>query len=246
MKNINMEIELKFKPKSPIIIQGFPGFGMVGTITTEFLIEHLKAKPIGKIWSDKLLPMVAIHDEKVLQPLEIYYAEDSNIVILHALSAVQGLEWKISDMILQLAKDLKAKEVISLEGVGAPGLMTENLFYYCNDEKHSSELSKIGLKPLKEGIVMGVTGALLLKTDKDFEGSFPLSCIFIETHSKLPDSKAAAKLIEVLDGYLGLEIDFKPLLNAAKKFEAKIKGLIEKTDKVKSICEEKEKLNYLG
>ena len=45
---------------------------------------------------------------------------------------------------------------------------------------------------------MGVSGALLLKAE------VPLSCFFAETHSSLPDSRAAAKIIEVLDKYLYL------------------------------------------
>ena len=42
-----MKIVLTEKPKNAILIEGFPGFGLVGTITTEFLIDHLKAKKIG-------------------------------------------------------------------------------------------------------------------------------------------------------------------------------------------------------
>ena len=37
-----MRIILKKKPKNPVLIEGFPGFGLVGTITTEYLINELK------------------------------------------------------------------------------------------------------------------------------------------------------------------------------------------------------------
>ena len=43
-----MKIILKKVPRNPIIIEGFPSFGLVGTITTEFLLEHLKAELIGE------------------------------------------------------------------------------------------------------------------------------------------------------------------------------------------------------
>jgi len=237
---ILMEIKLKQKPKSPIIIEGFPGFGMVSTIATEFLIEHLNAKPIGKIWSKKLMPLVAIHNSKILQPLEIYYDKKDNIVILHALSNVNGLEWEISEMIIELARQLKAKEVISLEGVGSMDQKSNNTFYYSRNEKIIKSFEKIGLKPLKEGIVIGVTGALLLKSE-----NIAVSCIFTETHSKLPDSKAAAKIIETLDKYLGLKVDYRPLIKAAEKFEAKLKGIMEQGKKAGSL-KEKKQLDYLG
>jgi len=43
-----MNFELSKKPKNPIILEGFPGFGLVGTISTEYLIEHLNAERLDK------------------------------------------------------------------------------------------------------------------------------------------------------------------------------------------------------
>src|SRR3989339_1391323 len=184
-----MEIVLNEKPKTPIIIQGFPGFGLVGTIATEFLLEHLKMRNIGHIWLDELQPMVAVHNEKVVHPLGLFYNEKYNIVILHVVTAAQGLEWKLSEAILKLSDDLKATEIISLEGVGA-STETDNprTFFYSTSDKKKKELSRLWLDPLKEGIIIGVTSALLLKSKA------AMSCVFVETHSTLPDSKAAAKL----------------------------------------------------
>ena len=36
-----MRIELKKRPKRVTILEGFPGFGLVATIATEFLIQQL-------------------------------------------------------------------------------------------------------------------------------------------------------------------------------------------------------------
>ena len=232
-----MHIELSEKPRDVTIVEGFPGFGLVSTISTEFLVEHLDAKPIGKIWSEKLFPLVAIHNSKIVQPLEVFYVKSKNLIILHAISNIKGLEWEISEMIIELAKEVKAKEIISLEGVGAVDGKGE-AFFYSNINKDG--LSKLGITPLKEGIVVGVTGALLLKQDE-----IPLSCIFVETQSGLPDSKAAAKIIEILDKYLNLGVDYKPLLKMAKQFEGKIKNIIDQSNKVR-VDSDKKILHYLG
>ena len=88
---------------------------------------------------------------------------------------------------------------------------------------------------------MGTTGILLLKSEKNL----PVTSIFAEAHSELPDSKAAAKVIEVLDKYLRLKIDYKPLLEQAEKFETKLKELISKGQKV-SEEQQKKKLSYVG
>ena len=36
----NMELQLFKKPKGVRILQGFPGMGLIGTISTEYLMEH--------------------------------------------------------------------------------------------------------------------------------------------------------------------------------------------------------------
>ena len=68
---------------------------------------------------------------------------------------------------------------------------------------------------------------------------------FAETHSQLPDSKAAAKIIEILDKYLGLEVDYKPLLDTAKKFEEKIKDIITQSQNVTAERDRKA-MSYVG
>lgn len=238
-----MKIELEKKPRNSILIEGFPGFGLVGTIATEFLIEHLKAKRIGRIYSDKISPMVAVHDEKAIDPLGIFYDSKTNIMILHALIGVNGLEWQLADLLNELSKELKFKEIIGIEGIGSQNLLMgddqkEIKSYYYSSNKKWGDAGSI---PLKEGIVMGVTGALLLNIK-----NVPLSCVFAETHSNLPDSRAAAKIIEVLDSYLGLKIDYKPLLKKSEEFESKLKGLLEKGKAAEKLKQHKEELNYLG
>ena len=79
------------------------------------------------------------------------------------------------------------------------------------------------LNKLDEGIIMGVTGALLLRED------ITLNCILAETHSQLPDSRAAARIVQVLDKYLGLKVDYKPLLKQAEHFETKLRDVIAKS-----------------
>jgi len=234
-----MELKLTTKPKSPTIIEGFPGLGLIGTIVTEYLIKHLGAKSIGYIKCDKIPPMVAIHESKIIQPLEVFYAKSKNLVILHALTDVKGTEWEISEGLAELCKVLKAKEVVSIEGILGQG-QEINLYYYSQDPKAQIKFNKAKATGLKEGIVTGVTAAMLLKSKElNFTG------IFAETHSKLPDSRAAAKIIEMLDSYLGLGVDYKPLEAAAAEFEKQIKGYAEKMQKTAEKTDDK-CVNYFG
>jgi len=237
-----MKVILKKKPKNPIIIEGFPGFGLIGTIATEYLIDHLQCEEIGKYWFDEIAATVAIHEGKIVQPVSVYYHAKHNLVIVHSISGGAGIEWKAAEFVLGLAKDLNAKEIISLEGVGSPTLVetAPKMYYYTSKDTFKKKMEKIKLDPLKEGIIMGITSAMMVMNDK-----IPLTCFFAETHTNLPDSKAAAKVIEILDKYLGLKVDPKPLMKQAEKFEDKLKNLMEQGQQAQKIKDRKD-VNYFG
>lgn len=229
-----MKIVLKKTPKRPIIIEGFPSFGLVGTITTEFLLEHLKAELIGEFQYTELSPIAAIHKGKLINPMAVWYVRDKNIVILHTILNVKGYEWEIAKEVMDVAKKMNAKEIISLEGVATDDVSDEIKVYYYGNKK----LEEFGAQPVKESIIMGVSASLMLRYNK-------ISCLFAGAHSQLPDSKAAAKLIEILDKYLGLKVDYHPLLKQAEEFENKIKNILQKSNKTLKEADKKS-MSYLG
>lgn len=236
-----MQLKLTKKPKNCRLIEGFPGFGLVGTIANEFLLEHLKFEQIGRIVFDEIPATVAIHEGKIVEPLGIFYNKEYNLVLLHAITASSGIEWRLSEMVIEIVKQLNVKEIICLEGVGSnEETTTSRVFFYSNNESSRKKFDKIKVDRLKEGIIIGVTGAVLLRA-----GNVPLSCIFAETHTSLPDSKAAAKIIEVLDKYLDLKVDYKPLMVQAEKFEEKLKSLLMDGQKAHQLSEQK-RLSYVG
>jgi len=229
-----LKIVLKKTPKNPIIIEGFPSFGLVGTITTEFLLEHLKAELIGEFHYNELSPVAAIHKGKLINPMAIWYVPKKNIVILHTILNVKGFEWEIAEAVMDMAKKMTAKKIISLEGVATDDPSGDIKAYYYGDKK----LEECGAKPVKESIIMGVSASLMLRHKN-------ITCLFAAAHSQLPDSKAAAKLIEILDKYLGLEVDYNPLLKQAEDFEDKIKKIMQGSNKTLQEADKKN-MSYLG
>ena len=159
-------------------------------------------------------------------------------MLIQAITEVSGVEWQVANVIHDIAKELKAKEIVVVESMPPHQKQKTNIYYYSEHIK----IKKI--QPLEEGIVMGATAALLLKT-KDI----PIICFFAEAHSQLPDSEAAAKVVEALDDYLKLDVNFKPLQDAAKKFEQDLKHFIQKT-KERALPQQqtsmKKDLSYIG
>ncbi len=231
-------MELTKKPQKPIILQGFPGFGLVGTITTEFLIRHCKCEMIGKMWFEDLPAAVAIHKGEIIHPVSIYYNEDYNLVILHSISGGQGIEWKVTDFLMELGNQLDATEFLSLEGIGiSEEKETSDVFYHTTTNERKKYLEEKGLKQLNEGVMMGVTSALILKEKRQ------ITTLFVETHADFPDSKAAAELIKCLDKILDLDVDPGPLYESAKKFEENFNKIIQQGHHTQN---KKRQMNYLG
>lgn len=229
-----LNVRLNKKPKNVTIIEGFPGFGLVGTIATEFLLEHLATEQIGEFVYDELPPSLAIHNGRLVHPMGIHFAKQHKLVILHTILNTKGEEWRVADAVTKLARDLSAKEIISLEGVNALAPQDEPKIFY-----HGAKaFEKAGAEPMKEGIIIGVTASMMLRNPK-------MSCLFAETHSALPDSKAAAKIIEVLDRHLKLKVKTAPLLKQAQQFEQKLKAILQQTSKTNEEADKKT-LSYLG
>jgi uncharacterized protein len=232
-------MDLKKRPQNPIVITGFPGFGLVGSIATEFLIEHCACEMIGSHHFEKMPATIAVHEGKIINPVNIYFSADKNIVIVHGITGGQGMEWEYADFVLKLADELKAKEIISLEGVGSANQENTKVFHLVSEEAKKEQMKQLGIGELREGIIVGVTSALLMKS------TFPIVALFAETHSELPDSKASAHIIETLNKYLSLNIDINPLLAQAQKFEDKLNKILKQGSDVQDQMKKKQ-LSYVG
>lgn len=244
-----MDIELSKDISNARVLSGFPGFGLVATIASEYLIEHLEGEVVGKYWFEELPAQIAIHEGKVINPITLFYSEKYNLLIIHAISGTQGIEWKAAQFVRDICQKVNAQELITLEGVAISSQNQEegsesseeppSAYYHSTTKDNIPELDEASEGKLNEGIILGVTASLMLTT------SIPMTNVFVETHSQLPDSKAAAKLIEILDKYMGMNVDYEPLLQTAEKFEEKLKGIMEQSQQAQEVKNTKD-LSYLG
>lgn len=233
-------MELWEHPKRCRMVIGFPGFGLIGTITTEFLLDHLETRQIGRILFKELPSTLAVHKGKVMDPIGIYYNEKYNIVVIRGLVASSGIEWQIAEEIEKIVNALDPYDIVDIEGVSSQTVEDEpKVYYYSNVDEKRKKMASLGYTELTEGIIMGVTSTILLKVKKD------MLCLFAETHSELPDSKGAAKIIEAMDKFIGLDIDYKPLMDQAVIFEQKLKDMMNKSMTVQKEADKKN-LSYVG
>lgn len=212
------------KLKKPIIIEGFPGIGMIGTISTSYLADKLEMKLVGQISSTHFPPIASIHDFKPMSPARIYASEKYNTIILFSEFVIPSeIVYSLSAEILNYAKKKNASAIYSFAGMGAEK-PDDKIYSIASTAQIGQNLKKAGSELIKEGATQGVSGVLLVQSALE---NFPAANLLIQTSSPL-DPKGSAKLLQFYSKLTGLPIDTTELVYQGAKIENKLKDSLEK------------------
>jgi predicted ATP-grasp superfamily ATP-dependent carboligase len=105
-------------------------------------------------------------------------------------------------------------EEVDLLGVGSTVKMRELL-------------AALGIKPLEQGVIKGITGVLL---GEGRRRGLDIMSIMVEADPRFPDARAAATLISHLNELLpAIDLDHAPLLEEAERIEEQVRSMVEGT-----------------
>jgi uncharacterized protein len=232
-------------PKGAIIFEGFQGIGLVGTLAAQYIADVSKAEVVGYIDVPDFPPIAILVNGQIRNPIRVYKLKKGNktfVIVESELPIPQKLVNPIARAISEFAKKIHAKEIISLEGLAVPKAPQDsNVYWISNNEKKFNHLKKAA-SLLKNGIVVGVSAALLIQSKVK---KIPAAVIMAEAHADFPDGIAAASLIKSLNKIYSLDIDTTPLEKESKRFENKVWSIIEKAQKLKE-SSEKPGETYIG
>lgn len=222
-----IELHLFKKPsvKNPIVIEGFPGIGLVGTISCNYLVEKLKMDYIGFVSSDKFPPLASIHNFEPYYPTRIFESKKHNLIVLFSEFLIPiNVIYDISKAILDLSEKVKAKKIISLAGISVMGEQDE-VFGIANTKKDTEMIKSKGVKLIREGASTGVNAMLLI--DGKVKG-IPVISLLAESKPGYIDPFAASMVLNSLNKILKLNVDTKPLREESKKIEEGMRDIIER------------------
>lgn len=220
--------------KNPLIIVGFPGIGLVGSIATSYFVEKNGFKMVGYVTSNEFAPLAAIHNYTPLPPARIYYSKEKNIVVvLSEIVVPVSVSNEFAHEILDFAKELKSGKIISVGGISLKE--SENAVYIVGNEKKEVDSlvsKKIG-RSIREGATTGVTGTLLALAGV---AGYSILAVLAEASPDFVDPKAAAnalqalsKIIDVPINTLELEKEARTLAQGAKESVIKSKAISRKS-----------------
>jgi len=238
--DVNLVDKLKFVLKKgltfkkPVIIEGFQGIGLVGTLAAQYMAQKLGFEQIGYVEGEGIPPMALLVNGEIRNPIKIFANKQRSIIIIESeLSIPRKIIYELSDEIAKWAKKIKAKEIVCVEGIAVPPQeMNYEVLGMSTNEQIMKSLTKKGVKKLQNGIVIGMSAALLLKAR---ELRVPATCLMIESKRNIPDGIAAANMLETLGKIYDFKIDVKDLRKQANAFEKKIEKVLSHASELKRI-----------
>lgn len=213
---------VRFVEKKPLnlngftLIEGFPGMGLVGTISAKYLTEKLDFSEVGFVDSAIFVPIIRVHNGLPVHPSRIYVNQKKKLVLLISEQIIPQLfTERLAKAVVEWIKQKKIAQVISLSGIRAlPSKEGKEIVYgIASDEASKKMLKKYNVQVIKEGITSGVTALILLGLKDNKIDAFSL----MGNVQIAADYKAASSILEKLSEMLSLNIDTKPLKKEAKE-----------------------------
>ncbi|MDQ3840483.1 MAG: PAC2 family protein [Thermoproteota archaeon] len=205
VKPLTKVIQGEAKLNAPILIAGFPGAGMVGSISTSYIIEKLGMHQIACVESDYIVPGVIYVGGKLRHPFRLYANEEGTVCVLVCESPImiQGIH-SVLDTVMKWVLNAKSTEVIVLDGIAIQGIFEgkrepmilssdgqvadkANLLH---DEEYSNDNKK---SHFNTAFIGGTAGGLLSSC---LSNGLACKAVLIAATSGIPDPEGAAILIE--------------------------------------------------
>jgi uncharacterized protein len=206
-----------------ILIAGFPGPGLVGSISTSYIIDKLNMHQIACVESDYISPGVIYVDGKLRHPFRLYANKEGNVCVLvcEAPIMINGIH-SVLNTVMDWAIKNAIQEVLVLDGIAVQGIprsdrrpiilgsteMDENIkdiVKHSNDnndmvsDKMPQSPSNFNENAIENSsnkyttYIGGIAGGLLSAC---LSYQIPCAAILVPSSSGIPDPEGASILIE--------------------------------------------------
>jgi uncharacterized protein len=214
------------KVDHPILIEGLPGVGMIGTAATMYLTTELKMQLCGYIESEKFPPFCTIHNGEPLPPARIYCSEKYNLLaILSEFAIPLNVVYETCNKMIEYSKQKEVRMIYSLGGINMK-VREEDIdsVYGVGTTILSQQLlEKNKITVIKEGVTTGVTGVLLSRC---FTENFPAISLLTPSRPIAIDLMSAAAVLNTFCKMESIPISTEKLVKEGLVIENKLRDLM--------------------
>ncbi|MFL6479916.1 MAG: proteasome assembly chaperone family protein [Nitrososphaera sp.] len=221
-----------------IMIAGFPGPGLVGSMSVSYIIEQAKMHQIGYIDSDFIVPGVIYIGAKLRHPFRIYANEEGTacVLVCDAPVILSGIRSVLNAVVIW-AKNNGIREIMVLEGMAASSISqgSRRPWILSNDGRSDDHGYLSRIKDSKAeanppAFISGVSGGLLAAC---LSNAIPCTALLIPSITGIPDPEGAAILIEKTNELANnpFRIDVRHLRTEAEALKRQLQELINSVKK---------------
>ena len=219
MEDIRIQAEPS-KKDLEIALVGFPGSGLVGSISIQYLVDNAGFEYIGSISSKYFPPIVMMVDGLVNAPLRIY-EKDAMVAFVSDIPIHPSICYELSSAMIGWLRGYNINEVDVIAGIVTN--TSEKRVFGVATETALLEKIKSATEILSMGSISGIPGSIL----SECKSSGIPSMGFLGETVNNPDPRAAVSIIEALNKVYNLEVDVKPLIEQAEEIEATMQEMSE-------------------
>ena len=252
IKPLAKVVQGKKKLNSPILIAGFPGPGLVGSISTSYIINKLHMNQIACVESEFIVPGVIYTEGKLRHPFRLYSNKEGDICVLvcEAPIMVEGM-YSVLDTFVKWALNNKVNEVMVLDGIAVEGLPDSkrmpiilssdgreadaaNLIHDGNnisdvtnkEEEEKKDDNSHSIYP-STAFIVGIAGGILSSC---LSNGIASKALLISAARRIPDPEGAAIIIESLSKITNnesLKIDTQQLREQGASLKMRMEKIIQ-------------------
>ena len=240
-------VDDELNAEGALVVTCFPSAGFVSSIVAHYLVDRLGLTFVGGARGAGLPPVCLVQEGKPLPPLRFYAGEpichmdrcDKVVLIASEIQVNADLTLSLADSILDWVESSGASQVMMIDSFSHGPDQAHSIF----DDDESDEsmlgigstdsaqetLEQLGVAKLKHGVVGGMSGVMLGECRRR---RIDAMAILAESggdlaNGAIPDARAAARIIERLDGLLpAIKLDTEPLLEEAQRIEEQIREMM--------------------
>lgn len=248
VKPLSKVIQRNKKLNSPILIAGFPGPGLVGSISTSYIIDKLEMYQIACVESEHIAPGVIYVGGKLRHPFRLYSNKEGNVCVLvcEAPIMIQGM-YSVLNTVMKWGLDNRVKEVMVLDGIAVEGLpdskrtpmilssdgKSADAANLLRDDgsinianKSQQEAADSGPFYANTAFIGGIAGGLLSAC---LSNGIACKALLVLASSGIPDPEGAAILLESVANTTNdeiLKIDTKQLREQGAKVKRRMEEIM--------------------
>ena len=240
------EVDPGLNASGALVVSCFPSIGFVSSIVAHYLVDKLDLELGGGVRHPKLPPVCLVQDGKPLPPMRFYSGEpicnmercDKIVLIASEIQVLPELNLPLADTLLDWCTENGVGATMLIDsyaqGIGQQHSIfdddqtDETLLGIGSTDTSHETLEELGVPLLKQGVVGGITGVMMGESRRR---EVDVMAILAESDGEiggsLPDARAAARIIECLDGLLpAVHLDPEPLLAEAQRIEGEIREMM--------------------